>query len=551
MKVLSVSVTDAGRDMALRLPYQRVHGEIGEVVRARWSQVDAFVLMLAVGAAARIVGPLLTDKERDPAVVCVDETGSWAVALCGGHRGGANALAREVAALVGAQAVVTTATDGAGAPSLDMLRGFKVTGDVAAVNSAILAGRQPLVEVQTPGWRRPEVLVPGAGPERVLITDALVAPSAGVAVLHPASLVVGVGCSSHVETDELQELLVGSLHDAGLAQTSVESVATIDRRRDHDSVQGLGLPVRSFSAEALSRVAVPNPSEVVSSTVGTQSVAEASALLGAGAEAQLVVTKRKSASATLAVARRSAPRGLLSVVGLGPGDTAQRTVAAAAAVRSAELVIGYSAYLDQAKDLFDPSQSLVASPIGSELERARTAIRAASEGRRVAMVCSGDPGVFAMASIVFELAASEAPELEIVVVPGVTASVASASLLGAPLGHDHAVISLSDLLTSWDAIAARLKAVGEADLAVALYNPRSKSRTWQLQTALDILREHRPPSTPVGIVTDAYRGSQHVLCTTLEKVDPTVVGMTSCVIVGSSTTRTEQGRMFTPRGYDP
>ncbi len=169
----------------------------------------------------------------------------------------------------------------------------------------------------------------------------------------------------------------------------------------------------------------------------------------------------------------------------------------------------------------------------------------------MAVVCSGDPGVYAMASIVFELASKLSPDIEIDVIPGVTASLASASLLGAPLGHDHAVVSLSDLLTPWEVIATRLRAIAEADLVVALYNPRSKGRTWQLQAAFEILREHRPPDTPVGVVTDAYRDTQRIACTSLSKVDTTDVGMTSCVIVGSSTTRTERGRIFTPRGYDP
>jgi cobalt-precorrin 5A hydrolase/precorrin-3B C17-methyltransferase len=156
-----------------------------------------------------------------------------------------------------------------------------------------------------------------------------------------------------------------------------------------------------------------------------------------------------------------------------------------------------------------------------------------------------------MASIALELAAAEAPDIEVEVVPGVTAALAAAAALGAPLGHDHVSISLSDLLTPWDAIERRLRAAAEADLVVALYNPRSRGRDWQLEAARSLLLECRAPSTPVGVVTDAARPGQTVTLTTLADLDPQQVGMTTCVVVGSSATRVVAGRMVTPRGYQP
>ncbi|HJV08623.1 MAG TPA: precorrin-3B C(17)-methyltransferase, partial [Acidimicrobiales bacterium] len=189
---------------------------------------------------------------------------------------------------------------------------------------------------------------------------------------------------------------------------------------------------------------------------------------------------------------------------------------------------------------------VVRSPIGDETVRAKQAVAEAGAGRRVALVCSGDAGVYAMASLVFEVADG----VEVEVVPGVTAALASAALLGAPLGHDHVIVSLSDLLTPWAAIEARLRAAAEADLVVALYNPRSKGRTWQFDAACDILRTSRRPETPVGVVTDATRPGQSVQITTLGAVDAGAVGMTTCVIVGSSTSQVIGGRMVTPRGYE-
>jgi len=537
-----VSVTAAGAALADRLPYEHVGGGAGDTVRARWAEVDGFVLFLAVGAAVRIIGPLLADKSTDPAVVCVDESGRFAVALCGGHAAGANALARTVAEALGATPVVTTATDAAGVPALDQLSGLTAAGDVAGVTRAMLDGRPPRIEHELP-W--PVPLVAGGGPERVVVTDRAMEPAAGLVALHPPSLVVGVGASSNAPADAAATLLDAAL--AGLARASVAEVATIDRRAGDPVITSLGLPVRAFPAEALATVDVPTPSEAVRAAVGTPSVAEAAALLAAGPGAELVVAKVAGKEATVAVARRRGPRGHLAVVGLGPGGAAHRTPAAEAAVRRAEVVIGYGPYVDACADLLTAAQEVVRSPIGEETVRAKQAVAEAAAGRRVALVCSGDAGVYAMASLALEVAEG----VDVEVLPGVTAALAAAALLGAPLGHDHALISLSDLLTPWAAIEARLRAAAVADLAVALYNPRSRGRTWQFDAALDILREHRSPTTPVGVVTDAMRPGQSVILTTLGDVDPETVGMTTCVIVGSSTTRVVAGRMVTPRGYRP
>jgi len=553
VNVLAVSVTHAGRAMGRRLPFEHRHGRAGQIVPAAWGQVDAFVLFLAVGAAVRVVAPLLADKRTDPAVVCVDEAGRFAVALCGGHAGGANHLAETVARLLGATPVVTTATDAVGVPALDQLPGFTAVGDVAGVTRALLDGRPPAVE-HRPGWPPPAGLpVGGSGPERVVVTDLAAAPEPqpGTVVLHPPSLVAGVGASTGAPAAEVAALLEAVLADAGLARQSVAEVATLDRKSAEPGIVALGLPVRGFPADALAAVRVPTPSEVVRAAVGTPSVSEAAALLAAGPGAELVVAKRASANATVAVARRRRPQGRLAVVGLGPGGPEHRTPAAEGAVRGADVVVGYGPYVDQCADLLVPAQEVVRSPIGDEVVRAKQALAEAAGGRRVALVCSGDAGVYAMASIALELAAEEAPGLGVEVVPGVPAAVAAAALLGAPLGHDHAVISLSDLLTPWAAIEERLHAAAAADVAVALYNPRSRGRPWQLDAAVSILLERRPASTPVGVVTDAARPGQAVWLTTLGALDTGMVGMTTCVIVGSSSTRVVGGRMVTPRGYRP
>ncbi|MDQ6840752.1 MAG: precorrin-3B C(17)-methyltransferase [Actinomycetota bacterium] len=545
--MLTVSITAAGRALGERLPYRHRHGALVATVAEEWGHVDGLVLCCATGIATRAIAPLLADKHTDPAVVVVDEAGRFAVSLAGGHAGGANSLAAEVAGLVDAQAVITTATDGAGLLALDQLRGFCAHGDIAAVSRAWLDGRAPTVHAAI-DWPLP--FVGGTGPFQVIVTDKSVPNRDGVVVLCPPSLVVGIGASTAAPAGAAVDLLAAALADAGLDRSAVGLVATIDRRAADPVVTALGHAVRSFTADQLAAVAVPNPSPIVAGEVGTPSVAEAAALLGAGTGAELVVTKRKGTSATVAVARRQRPAGSVRVVGLGPGGVEHRTPAATAAVRHADAVIGYSVYVAQCRDLVGTGAELVYSPIGAEVDRCDEALRRAAAGQAVALVCSGDAGIFAMATLVLERAPRfGSPSVEIV--PGITASLAAAAVLGAPLAHDHALISLSDLLTPRAVITARMRAVAESDLVVALYNPRSATRTEPFTTAVAILADHRPPSTPVGIVTNATRSDQHVVRTTLGELDPAWVGMFSMVIIGSTTTRFVDGRMVTPRGYLP
>jgi cobalt-precorrin 5A hydrolase/precorrin-3B C17-methyltransferase len=240
-------------------------------------------------------------------------------------------------------------------------------------------------------------------------------------------------------------------------------------------------------------------------------------------------------------------RGRLSIVGLGPGDDALIPPLAREALAACELVVGLGQYVDRVTHLLRPGARTSTPPLGSEVERAREALAEARAGASVALVSSGDAGVYAMASPALELAGED---VDVVVVPGITAAQAAAALLGSPLGHDHCSISLSDLLTPWAVIQERVSAAAEADFVISLYNPRSKGRDWQLGKVREILLHHRSPDTPVGIVKDAYREGQDVTLTDLGSLRPEGVDMLTVVIVGSSRTEIRAGRMVTPRGYD-
>jgi precorrin-3B C17-methyltransferase len=242
--------------------------------------------------------------------------------------------------------------------------------------------------------------------------------------------------------------------------------------------------------------------------------------------------------------------GRLFIVGLGPGERAVMTGQALEALRRSRVIVGYRGYFERIADLLDDKECL-ALPLGEERERARLAVQHALAGETVGVISSGDAGVYGMASLVLETleAVEGGPDLEVAVVPGVSAVNACAALLGAPLGHDFAVVSLSDLLTPWPLIEQRLAAAGRADFVLALLNPQSPRRDWQFRRAQEILLQSRLPETPVGIVRQAYRPGQLIEITTLARMSEAAVDMFTTVIVGNSQTRRFGDNLVTPRGY--
>ncbi|MFE1340969.1 precorrin-3B C(17)-methyltransferase [Streptomyces sp. NPDC058733] len=527
-------------------------GPVADAVRRAFAECEQLVCFLATGAVVRLVAPLLGDKASDPGVVCVDEGGRFAVPVLGGHGGGANDLAAEVGEVLGAVPVVTTATDAVGLAGLDTL-GLPVEGAVAAVSRALLDGEPVALEAEV-AWPLPPLPVAEqGGAYTIRVTDRAVAAGEREVLLRPPTLVVGVGASKGAPVDEVLTLVEGALAEAGLCVRSLAELATVDAKAGEpgivEAAERLGVPLVTYPAEELAAVEVPNPSDAPLAAVGTPSVAEAAALARGG---ELLVPKRKSeradgspAMATCAVVRRPG-RGRLAVVGLGPGARDLLTPRAKAELRRASVLVGLDQYVDQIRDLLRPGTRVLESGLGAEEERARTAVAEARRGQAVALIGSGDAGVYAMASPAL---AEASDDIDVIGVPGVTAALAAGAILGAPLGHDHVSISLSDLHTPWEVIERRVRAAAEADLVVTFYNPRSRGRDWQLPKALAILAEHREPATPVGVVRNASRPDESSRVTTLGGLDPATVDMMTVVTVGNTATRTIAGRMVTPRGY--
>ncbi len=240
--------------------------------------------------------------------------------------------------------------------------------------------------------------------------------------------------------------------------------------------------------------------------------------------------------------------GRLSIVGIGPGDVSHMTERARKAIHASDVIVSYEGYLGPLEDLIT-GKEVLSSGMMEEVRRAGTAIEKSLDGLDVAVISSGDPGVYAMACIVLEVLKKRGVTADVEIIPGVTSAVACAALLGAPLGHDFAVISLSDLLTPWEVIEKRIVCAAQADFVIVLYNPKSKKRKWQLKHVVSAILKHRSPATPVGIVRNASKENETARITTLEDIPYDEVDMMSTVIIGNSKTTVYERWMITPRGY--
>jgi cobalt-precorrin 5A hydrolase / precorrin-3B C17-methyltransferase len=532
--------------------------------------------LCAAGILVRALASGLADKRAEPPVLAVAVDGSVAVPLLGGHHG-ANRLARAIAEATGGTAAVTTAGDVRHGLALDEPPpGWRVAdaGPAKAIAGDLLAGRpvKLVVEAGDAGWLTKTGAPFGeAGERAVRVTHRVGIASGDDLILHPPVLAVGVGCDRGTAPDELIGLVEGTLSQNGLAADAVACVVSVDLKADEAAVHAvataLGVPARFFPVDVLEAESprLANPSEVVFRNVGCHGVAEGAALAAVGAEGTLLVEKTAATHATCAVALGpmidgagvGRPQGRLYVVGIGPGPGDWRTPEATRALGEASDVVGYGLYLDLVADAI-AGKTRHATPMTTEDKRVRLALDLAAEGRTVALVSSGDAGIYGMASLAFELLEREdRPEwnrLHISVVPGVTAAQAAAARIGAPLGHDFCIVSLSDLLTPWPEIARRLRAAAAGDFIVGLYNPVSKRRRQQLVEARDILLTERGPETPTVLARNVGRDGETIEVIRLADLEPDRADMLTVIVVGNSQTKMVErgvGRwVYTPRGYE-
>jgi cobalt-precorrin 5A hydrolase/precorrin-3B C17-methyltransferase len=588
--IIALGPADAplGRQLQAGLPGSRLHGPRAHP--ADWDesyerasphvaglfQAGRPILGLcASGILIRSVAPLLAAKRAEPPVVAVAEDGSVAVPLVGGHHG-ANALARAAAALTGGVAAITTAGDLRLGLALDEPPpGWRIVDpeQVRPITAALLRGEPVALIAETGGadWLRAGAIRwVELADRRVVVTHRIVDPTTEALVFHPPVLALGIGCERGCSAEEIAALAHSTLAGAGLAAAAVAAVVSVELKLAEPGIHALGaslhVPARFFPAARLlaETERLSECSAAAFRATGCWGVAEGAALAAAGPDGVLVVPKRKSRRATCAVARAPAPidtdvtgrpRGRLAVIGIGPGDPVWRTPEASAALTDATDIVGYDLYLDLLGRAI-AGKLRHASGLGEEAARVCRALDLAAEGRSVALVSSGDAGIYGLAPLVFELldraAKPEWRTIAIRVCPGVSAAQAASARAGALLGHDFCAVSLSDLMTPWEAICARLEAAAAADFVIALYNPRSARRAARLAQAVEILLRHRPPQTPVFLGRNLGRGGEEGHILTLSELVSSEIDMLTIVIVGSSTTRrldTDPPWLYTPRGY--
>ncbi len=589
---------------------QAYSGSLRQHVAHLWQSQHGLIFALATGAVVRLIAPLLQDKASDPPVIVIDEAGRFVISLCSGHQGKADQLAEWVALHLGATPILTGSATAQQVPAVDTLGlpfGWrKGVGDWTGVSAAI--ARCETVEViQSAGSRLWQAHLSEPHPFRFLDVagsaatatariwiSATVQPAATETSpalppwvqWHPRVLWVGVGCERHTPRTVIEAAIDHVVHQHHLAEAAIAGVATLDLKADEPGILELCgdrlWMLRCFSAAELQHIPVPTPSAIVETEVGTPSVAEAAASLAAILDQndinpprkpiphqeeghvgdRLLVAKQifrlegQPGAVTVAIAQAeqelTGRLGQLWLVGTGPGSLDQITPAAQAAIVQADAIIGYGLYVDLVAPLLRPGQIVEALPITQERQRAERAIQLAQWGLTVAVISSGDCGIYGMAGLVMEQLQAcswdgNMPNVQ--VFPGITALQAVASRVGTPLMHDFCAISLSDLLTPWSVIEARLVAAAQADFVIALYNPKSQTRTQQVAIAQAILLQYRDPQTPVAVVHSAYRVDEVITLTTLAQFLNEPIDMLTTVLIGNSATRRHHQWMVTPRGY--
>jgi cobalt-precorrin 5A hydrolase/precorrin-3B C17-methyltransferase len=545
--VLGTGASQTARRIQARYSGALIHGlanrvqadvaftELSAHLRELYSSNTPIVALCAAGIVIRCLAPLLADKTVEPPVLAVAEDASAVVPLLGGL-GGVNVMAREIAAVLQVAPAITTSGElrfgtcllnpPAGYVLADIEHGKRFVSDLLAGSTTRIEGNAP--------WLDQVELPRASDANRAIRISPHVSENAGELMIHPRSVII---CVNAVRSDDpIAERIRRALLEAKISPLSVAAmlapVSMMTSARLIEAAHVLDVPLRfgalpdgfeTFRAhdEGLAILIAPHPVDVTN--------------LGQA-------------------------RGTLTVIGLGPGSADLMVPAAKYVLSLADDILGYETYVRMAGP-FKPNQILHCTDNREEMQRARHALELASTGRRVVVVSSGDPGVFAMAAAVLEaLDAGQSNEawssVDLNILPGVSAALATAARAGAPLGHDFCMLSLSDNLKPWAVIEMRLRHAAQADLVMAFYNPVSRARPWQLDRALEIVREYRDGTTTVVLGRNIGRPGETLITTTLANLHSDQVDMRTMVIVGSSTTRSfprgdGNGEWaYTPRWYE-
>jgi len=585
-KTAILYITGNGLNLAQRLKELYPDAQLlkfkSETVSELWDDCRNLIFIMAAGIVVRTIAPLIKDKKTDPAIVVLDEKGRFAISLLSGHIGGANEIAREIANFLGGDAVITTASDVNNLPSIDLW---------AEENNLIIEDWEMIPQISTRllnngalrVYSEIEIKLPdeflkvgNPGFADVIITNKIIPPHPpllkggggdycgchvkGQVYLRPKNLIIGIGCNSGTSVDEIEDAVINILKENNLSSLSICSIATIDKKGDEPGLiafaRKYSFEMNTFTPDELNAVKGILRSESVFKATGANAVAEPAALLASGTD-KLLIPKQKIRNVTIAVAEHRAQniQGKIYIVGTGPGSIEHITPYARNAIKNSDVIVGYGTYIDLIQELIK-DKKVISTGMTQEIDRCKRSVELALAGKIVSVVSGGDPGIYGMAGLVFEILRTQTQEnknlseINIEVIPGVSALNACAARLGAPLMHDFAVISLSDRLTPWKLIEKRLEAASISDFIIVLYNPRSIGRQEHINKAKNIILKYRYPETPVGIVKAAMRDNEEIVVTNLKDMLDHDIDMQATVIIGNSQTFTWNNWMITLRGYE-
>ena len=542
-------------------PYAKVCKFSQDEVKRSWEDASALLFIMATGIVVRTIAPLIKNKKEDPAVLVIDEEGKHVIPLLGGHQARANELATTLATLINANPVITTSSDINNLPALDLWIErcqlfIQNPSILPKIMSKFIENSKIKIYINSDLIRVPIFyehfqVVKEAKFADIIITNKKLELNEEQLILIPRNLVVGLGFHDWVTSNEIEEAIKQVFTDEGLYFEALKGVATLQKKAKNEALQEFsrkyGLRVFSYTPEELQEVKGLSFSPIVERAVGVSSVCEQSAILAS--QGRLIVPKKVFKDITIAVAEASYyVKGKVYVVGIGPGSLFYITPKAITVIREADVIIGYKTYINQIERLIK-DKKVFAYGMTEEVKRAKTAIEYALKGMIVSVVSGGDPGVYGMAGLIFEILAQNNLEVEVEVIPGISAFNAASSKVGAPIMNDFACISLSDRLTPWNEIEKRLEYAAKSDFVIILYNPKSSKRRENLTKAKEIILKYRDNNTPVAIVKNATREGEEVILTTLEKMDSYPVDMNTTIIIGNSQSYIYKNFFITPRGY--
>ena len=547
-----------------------------EVFKEKWNNLDLIIFIGSIGAAIRLINSFLTNKDKDPGVIVIDKKGSRIIPLVGSHQANTQNIAFQISNLFGGEIIETNNSNDQNYLNIDSFGnqwGWKKSGNKKDWSEIVIkqANKEEIFCKQLSGitlWKNSESAKDinfsfEEYSNKVNSTFNISVYTINLNTWHPPVLWVGLGCERNTSKDLIANSLKNFFESSNLSPHSIAGFATIDIKKDEKGILELAkennLPIKFFTREDLSQVIVPNPSNVVRKEIGIPSVAEASCLMAAGEESKLLKEKRifknQSGAVTIAVAESknqyNPNHGEIHIIGSGPGDISFLTNNARKALSRCTVWIGYKMYLDLIKPLKRSDQVFIESKLTEEKDRCSKAIKLAEQGIKVALISSGESGFYGMAGLLLELLQKIKKEYRpfFEVHPGISSVQLAAALSGAPLMNDFCSISLSDKLTPWSLIEKKIEGALWGDFVIALFNPQSIERNWQLKSAIDICLKSRHRDTPVLLAKQVGRENQSKKFFTLNTIPFKEIDMLTIIIIGNSQTTLVDEIFLTPRGY--